>query len=526
MALYNLGVYAEDDWSAARNLKLTLSLRVDQNSNPVCLHNCFARLALPFDRLVHDSNVPYNQVIRTGLHSAFPGYTQWAIQPRFGFAWSLFGQQTTVLRGGFGIFTDAFPATITDNFSQNPPLDPSYTIVGSIVNSPLSPASPGNIFQVATQSNTAFQQGFASGGTLASISAASPGFAPPSFFSSDPVVRSPRYQEWNLELERALGPRTSVSVNYVGNHGLFEPVLNSAVNAYASGFTGLPATAPDPRFGQVTQLQNAGISHYNGVTISAERRFSNHLQWGINYTWSHALDVVSNGGFLQYNLLTDPSILWPQDPNNIRRYNYGNADYDTRHYFRANYVWDVPLASAWHSGPGALLGGWQVAGTVFARSGLPFSVVDSGPIPSLSGSNYGGGQNFYLANQIAPGQAVNCNADKPCLQSAWFSPSTGSPTGFGNQRRNQFYGPHFWDTDLTLMKSTGIPGWENGRLKLGFQFFNLFNHVNFDQPVSDIANSQFGLVTKAVSVPTSVLGSFLGGDASPRIIQLKAQLNF
>ncbi len=92
--------------------------------------------------------------------------------------------------------------------------------------------------------------------------------------------------------------------------------------------------------------------------------------------------------------------------------------------------------------------------------------------------------------------------------------------------RNQFLGADYFDTDLMLMKNTQIPGWERGELGIGVQAFNLFNHPNFDQPVADIANPNFGTIVRTANVPTSVLGSFLGGDASPRIIQITARLTF
>jgi hypothetical protein len=99
-----------------------------------------------------------------------------------------------------------------------------------------------------------------------------------------------------------------------------------------------------------------------------------------------------------------------------------------------------------------------------------------------------------------------------------FSPAT---VGFGAQRRNQFYGPRYFDTDLTVMKNFKVPHWEQARFGIGAQFFNLFNHPNFDQPSGDIANPNFGTIISTVNTPTSILGSFLGGDASPRLIQFK-----
>ena len=97
---------------------------------------------------------------------------------------------------------------------------------------------------------------------------------------------------------------------------------------------------------------------------------------------------------------------------------------------------------------------------------------------------------------------------------------------FGQQRRNQIRGPVFFDTDLSLMKNIRIPHWEGAKLQIGAQAFNLFNHPNFDQPVGDITNPQFGSIVRTVGPPTSAFGSFLGGDASPRAVQIRAQLTF
>ncbi|PYX50904.1 MAG: hypothetical protein DMG79_04640, partial [Acidobacteria bacterium] len=89
-----------------------------------------------------------------------------------------------------------------------------------------------------------------------------------------------------------------------------------------------------------------------------------------------------------------------------------------------------------------------------------------------------------------------------------------------------FYGPKYFDTDFTVMKNFKVPHWEAARFGVGAQFFNLFNHPNFDQPVADISNSNFGSIISTVNTPTSILGSFLGGDSSPRLIQFKGSLTF
>ena len=542
VALYALGLYAQDEWAIRPNLRLTLSLRADHNSNPVCQTNCFALLNNSFLNIPHSADEPYNAAIQTGLHQALQNYDAINWEPRFGFAWSPFGAGTnTVIRGGIGLFTDAFPATVADSFLNNSPLNNQF-VVGGQGAGPLSPDVANNQAAQAAAANASFVQGFAAGQTLAEIQASNPLFVPPSFYNVAHTIHSPQYQEWNLEFQQGFGKSTTLSLNYVGNHGIHEAVQNSGLNSFCdaiclgaifapsvppvSQFGSLPTSAIDPRFGTITEVGSVGISNYNGLTVSMKHQFSAALQVQANYTWSHALDEISNAGFLQYGIATNESVLSPQDPFNLRRYNYGNADYDTRHYFSLNYVWNTPKIAGWKG----VLADWTVSGTVFARSGLPFTVIDGNATANLGAFNYGGALNaagaFVFANNLG-GAPPSCGSDAvttPCLTSAMFSPAD---TGFGQQRRNQFYGPKFFDTDMSIMENFRIPHWEGAKLSAGAQFFNLFNHPNFDQPVADIANpSQFGTIISTVNTPTSILGSFLGGDASPRLIQLKASITF
>ena len=353
MALYALGFYAQDEWAIRPNFKLTLSLRGDHNSNPVCQTNCFARLSNSFLNIDHSADVPYNSTIQTGLNQALENYTKVSWQPRLGFAWSPFGAgHNTVVRGGFGLFTDAFPATIADSLLNNAPLNNVF----QVAQAPLSPGTDGNQAALASQANASFLQGFAAGQTLAQIQAGNPLFVVPSFTNATRRIIAPQYQEWNLEVQHAFGLATTVSLNYVGNHGVHEAVQNPGLNAF--GFGTLPATATDPRFGTVTEVATVANSNYNGLTASLRHQFHS-VQVQANYTWSHALDEVSNAGFLPYTFNTNTSVLSPQDPFNQRRFNYGNADYDTRHYFSFNYVWDVPRF--W--GPKVVFGDWVVSGT-------------------------------------------------------------------------------------------------------------------------------------------------------------------
>jgi hypothetical protein len=148
------------------------------------------------------------------------------------------------------------------------------------------------------------------------------------------------------------------------------PTARAATSSAEDQFGDLPTTTGgiDPRFGTVTEIMSGNSSHYNGVTVSLRRRFST-LQFQANYTYSHVIDVISNDGLLPFNGGTNLSILNPQDPFNPARFNYGNADYDVRHYASLNYVWTTPKLTGWRS----WIASWTVSVTVFTRSGLPFS---------------------------------------------------------------------------------------------------------------------------------------------------------
>jgi len=240
-----------------------------------------------------------------------------------------------------------------------------------------------------------------------------------------------------------------------------------------TGFAGLPLTPPDPRFGTITEISSSNVGNYNGLTLSLQRRFAS-LQFQANYTYSHALTMISNGGFLPFNFNTNESTANPQDPFNFRRYNYGNADYDVRHNASLNYVWTTPKLSGWKGA----LASWTVSGTLFWRSGLPITAYDDNGSGVLSGFNYAitNGDPLFanyccFANYLGSGSVVCTRAailpvsgaGSPCLSAGpqftgLQSPDPSTPiTTFGNQHSNQIWGPHYFDTDLTLMKNFHFP---------------------------------------------------------------------
>jgi hypothetical protein len=237
------------------------------------------------------------------------------------------------------------------------------------------------------------------------------------------------------------------------------------------------------------------------------------------------------------NNQTNVDIVFPINQANIRQYNYGNSDYDTRHSFNMNYVWSDAFRHITGKGPKALVGGWTFSGTIFAHGGLPYSIFSSAMTANLHNSNWGssaaatgtsalavitGNQNPDCGPSAA--QIVN-GVHNACYSTANFI-DPNSATGFGNQRRNQFRGPMYFDTDFGVEKAFGLPKWESAQFSIGARFFNLFNHPNFAFPVTDMDNPQFGQILKTVSQPTTIYGSGLGADASPRVIEIQAKFTF
>src|SRR5271154_3477434 len=170
IALYSLAFYGQDQWRVKPNLTLTLALRAEHQSNPVCQTNCIARFDGPFVGGNHDADTPYNQLITTGLYRMLEGLDNILWQPRLGIAWQPFGtSHQTVVRGGIGLFNDAFPGVLVDGFAGNTPAE----------------TNGGNLFTAAAASNAAFLAGFANGLSFNQIAAEVPGFSSPALFTAD-----------------------------------------------------------------------------------------------------------------------------------------------------------------------------------------------------------------------------------------------------------------------------------------------------------------------------------------------------
>jgi Carboxypeptidase regulatory-like domain len=547
----NLDLYAQDTWKVTKNLTWTIGLRDTFNSNPLNPHEHIARLTGSFDSVPHDVDQPLNAAIQTGLGNIFASTPLAILQPRTAIAWQF--ESKTVLRAGFGIFSDILPGSIADVVGVNPPYVKSFQggLLGTVGGTTIAPGVPGSAVDATVAANQSFNSGFASGELSCVSPQANPASClPPVAITAVPngMLHAPYFMEWSLGLQRELGTTGSVQAQYVGTRAVNQPYLTQ-VNGYqdvcAGCFTPFPfEQSTDPRFGAVTQFSTGANSHYHGLQLTAMKRLARGFSGQINYTWSRCMDTVSNGGFLKFSA---GGIISPL-PGNLAR-DHGPCDYDIRNNLNAQYTYELPF-KIHNRGLGYALNGWQISGTVFWHSGIPFSVLSTPYSANGNGIVNGSGPQFA---SVVPGvplyehHAIPGVTQPGTIQwlnpSAFVSavdPSTGMCSGgdtpancqFGNLGRNALRGPDFAWSDLYLTKS--LPLSERMKLRFDAQFFNVFNHPNFGLPSMVLAGipgkpttqTGFGALTYTTSPPTGLLGVGLGGDSTPRMIAFQLRLEF
>ena len=547
----NLDLYAQDTWKVTRKLTWTFGIRDTLNSNPLNPHWEIARLSGSFDSISHDVNQPLNAAIQTGLGHVFSSTPFAILQPRTAIAWQF--EPQTVLRAGFGIFSDILPGSIADVVGVNPPYVKTFQggVLGTVGGTAIAPGVPNSAIDAAVAANQTFSSGFPQGQlSCASAQAISATCLPPVAITAMPngELHAPYFMEWSLGLEHQLGGTGSIHAQYVGTRAVNQPYL-SQVNGYQTVcegcFSPFPfAQSTDPRFGAVTQFSTGANSHYNGLQISAIKRMGHGLMGQINYTWSRCMDTVSNGGFLQFSA---GGILSPL-PGDLAR-DYGPCDYDIRNNLNAQYVYQIPLKVE-NRGLGYALNGWQVSGTVFWHSGIPFSVLSTPYSADGKGIANGSGPQFA---SVVPGVPLYEHTAIPGVTQPgtvqWLNPdafvstvdpSTGACFGgddttncqFGNLGRNALRGPDFVWSDFYLTKYFVMT--EKLKLRFDAQFFNVFNHPNFGLPSMLLAGipgkpttqTGFGALTYTTAPPTGLLGVGLGGDSTPRMIAFQLRLEF
>ena len=453
--------------------------------------------------------------------------------PRVGFAYtpggfSRFtgGQGKTSIRGGFGVYYNRSEEELSLQDLQVPPLglnssgvtdlgggrvpsfpDPWTDIAGggTLTNKfPFVPPAPGAAFNYAL-------------------------LEPLSVNTLDSGATLPYAMNYNLTLEREFVGQTIFRIGYVGAHAnnlITSYDRNPVTPAGVAACLAIPACVADPGdqsvnypshqqypgniFGGIGWERNRGWSNYNALQVTVEKHPTHGLQLLGTYTWSHALDVGSS--------YEDTAFVGAGsfDPYGRLQRDYGNSAFDARHRFVVSFTYEIPnlnKVSAFSRVPSRIFGGWGLTAINILQTGQPIILSDSNQL-SLTCTNW-----VYYSCPDRPDLVKMPVALNPRtatfggLNNYFFDPSsfTDNAVGtLGNATRNFFHGPGFWNTDFGFRKITSIT--EGTSLELRFEAFNLFNHVNFANPVGDVASPNFGRV------------SAIRGNS--RLLQLGAKFHF
>ena len=440
--------------------------------------------------------------------------------PRMGFAYLLTDKGNIVLRGGYGIFYDRPNMRLYNSQLFNMPYEMLATALFTPNENPFVQVPLPSQFPLTISGNPGI---FPFGGY--------PAFLPYTSYFVGPTVAPipatgiypdlhdwsiPYVQSFNLGVQTSFANNWMLDLGYVGSLGRKFPRLFSFSQAATPAATlglvpGFPSTAGSlggpffPAFGNLTApglgsflMESNSNSNYNSLQATLHKRFSHGLQMLLSYTWSHSMDDYSGSDVSDVTLL-------PGDMVN-EKHNYGPSDFDRRHRFVGSYLYNLP--DAYHGGSAfakKLVNTWSVSGIVTLQSGIPFSIYGSDSAFEATQAN------------LAPGRTAQSaikSGDVADRLTAYFDTSAFvSPTAFGDfgqLGRNIIVGPKQIDTDLSIMKN--IPVTESQRLEFRAEFFNLFNNVNWANPINIQSSYNFG--------------SIVSTTTGPRVVQFALKYNF
>jgi hypothetical protein len=511
--------FVQDSWKAGPKLTLLYGIRYDVFTPFTEAHNRISNFDFP--EALGLTHATVSQALKiagaNGVNSQVNIPTDHSnLAPRLGFSVSL--TPTLVVRGGYGL--SFFPGNYTSNADlKNAP----FTSV-------FSPACQSSI---AVQIETSLDQTTGQNPDCATIgapSALSQGLPTPvapsvadittigglGFVAEAPKFRSALIQQFNLQVEQQIGPNV-LTIGYIGNIGQhlpesinninqpapFNPITDPAGSArpldaiFANPVTG------SSNLGGVSYIQSEGVSNYNALQTSFQRRFTKALAFDANYTWAKALSDIT--GFSQQGSNQG----WSNaNPNEIGRIEYGIAENDIQNRFALSLNYEVQYGREFTGVKKALLSGWQVNSIAAWQSGKPFTVINSGggidnPIES-DGKQHGFSNRSTPQNSGGndrPDQLGDARLGGSKNIAHWFDTTKFAPQPLGTvgtAQRNSLFGPHYRHVDLSLFKN--FPVTERVNLQFRVESFNISNTPNFylanGQPGDSFGNSGFGSISQ------------------------------
>jgi hypothetical protein len=473
------GMYAQDNLKVTSRLTLNLGIRYDLmvpwkeaglQSSTVTFNTSFQSTRFP--TAPPGYGFPGDPGIADGL--MFADKTDFA--PRLGFAYDVFGDGKTAVRGGYGIFYNPPGAITLANSIEPPPFSAELTFFPNTFSNPygttytnpfpftLNPSKP--LWTFPTQA-----------------------------YSPDPHIKNAFVQQFNLDVQQEFPKDYMVQVGYVGSLGgrlWYAHETNGA--PYSAGGSAQNAQSRRPfenqYFAGITSTSDIGYSNYNSLQVAVRKRFSAGYTVQMAYTFSKSLDT---GSYSDSDGTTD------QDPGNLLAGEYARSDFNQAQLFRLNGVWYLPQ----FKNLGLLqyaVGGWEVSGIVNYSSGIPFSVTTGAAAPWIGASKTLGNLRLNQVHSACAGCGNRTRWTRIGAAGGYFDPTAyvTPPTGtFGNSGRNSLVGPSYFDTDVSVAKNFPFLPRENSKVQFRADFFNLFNNVPLNNPT--IANSSpvFGKIISA-----------------------------
>jgi hypothetical protein len=518
------GVYAQDEWKVRPRLTLTLGLRYDING-VVREENNLASNFLPGIGLVQ---------VGHGISSLY-NVDPWNFGPRLGFAWDVFGNGTTALKGGYALSYDtpeiatfALPFLFFNNnagaFLQ-PNLGVTQEILAGLTVQPPLTGSCLNPTTGAPGDYVCFDNA-----TSGPVFGTSPGGTPP--FPAFGIMRNlktPRYHQFNLGIQQEVWHDNVLAISYSGQRGsdLIFPVDINAL-PLGCGVTAVPCVRPfasiAPDISDIVQDTDFGWSQYDSLQTSFRQRNWHGLNTQYNFTWSKCTDYNSG------DRTGEPQLDNPLDYRGQR----GLCDSDVRLNFNVAGTYNLPAIR----GLGRVGNGWQIASVYTAESGRPFSVVapfdpsgqglpfsgvraawDGTPV-HINPRNPAAGP-YVVETYTAPGQSDPCGNVSPVgglPLSPFYYPCPGT---VGNSRRNQLIGPGLSQWDMSLVKNTKIT--EGTSLQFRWEVYNVLNRANFGAVTNFLIPGIFGTIT---GTPDVSLGNPVLGQGAARNMDFVLKFKF
>jgi Carboxypeptidase regulatory-like domain/TonB dependent receptor len=485
----SFNLYAQDTWKVSSRLTVNYGLRYEVPSPYTEIHN-YQNLWIPGRQSEVFPTAPAGLVYPgdPGVPSGLIPTERDAFAPRVGLAWDVRGDGKWLVTSAYGIFYDPYYT------GQGGPLQDPISAPPYLQTPQISVPNFGDPFNGQNPFNGSFAQ-------------------PMTLLVLNPNLRLPYAQDWNLNIERALGSDWLLEVGYIGTKGTKLPRFIEANPAvYIPGestqdnadqrrlYSGCTVTGTTPcTFSSVGEIAGISDSSYNALQVSLKRRFAHGFSMLVSYTLSKTLDDVSSfniTGSASQSVAGENDLA--QNPFDVKA-EWGRSMFDARHRFVTSYQWDLPWFKHPDNWYGHVLGNWQVNGITTLMSNTPFTVYDSSN-PSLQGSapEISG---FFSSrpNIVGDPNSGTCPGGIPVRTAAcWFNTNAfaHAATGqFGDVGRNTMDGPAFQQWDFSAIKT--IPIRERMSVQFRAEMFNIFNNVNFELPNNDINSPGFGQIVAA-----------------------------